>query len=494
MLLWFVIIYWIVSVGIGLWAGTLVKNSKDFAIAGRALPMYVVTATVFATWFGSETVLGIPATFLREGLGGVVADPFGASMCLILVGLFFARPLYRMNLLTIGDFYRNKFGRTVETMTTICIVLSYLGWVAAQISALGLVFNVVSGGSMSQSTGMMVGAATVLVYTMWGGMWSVAITDFLQMIIIVVGMLYIGWDVSQLAGGVGPVVQHAIDAGKFSNFLPEASVAGVLGFLAAGVTMMLGSIPQQDVFQRVASSKNEAIAGRSAVLGGAMYFCFAFIPMFLAYSATLIDPAMVEKLINGDKQSQLILPNMILAHAPVFAQVMFFGALLSAIKSCASATLLAPSVTFTENILKPNLKHLSDKQLLRMMRVVVLCFTALVTLFALNSNLSIYKMVENAYKITLVAAFVPLAFGLYWKRASQLGALLAIVLGLVVWIGMEVTAPDAVCPPQLAGLIASLAGMLVGSLVSQGKEVPAHEPHHGAHVSHAGVAQDRAAR
>jgi len=173
---------------------------------------------------------------------------------------------------------------------------------------------------------------------------------------------------------------------------------------------------------------------------------------------------------------------------------MFFGALLSAIKSCASATLLAPSVTFTENILKPNLKHLSDKQLLRMMRVVVLCFTALVTLFALNSNLSIYKMVENAYKITLVAAFVPLAFGLYWKRASQLGALLAIVLGLVVWIGMEVTAPDAVCPPQLAGLIASLAGMLVGSLVSQGKEVPAHEPHHGAHVSHAGVAQDRAAR
>src|ERR1700740_456304 len=110
MLLWFVIIYWVVSVGIGLAAGTLVKNSKDFALAGRALPMYVVTATVFATWFGSETVLGIPATFLEEGLGGVVADPFGASLCLVLVGLFFARPLYRMNLLTIGDFYRNKYG------------------------------------------------------------------------------------------------------------------------------------------------------------------------------------------------------------------------------------------------------------------------------------------------------------------------------------------------------------------------------------------------
>jgi SSS family solute:Na+ symporter len=494
MLLWFVIIYWIISVGIGLWAGTLVKNSKDFAVAGRALPMYVVTATVFATWFGSETVLGIPATFLREGLGGVVADPFGSSLCLILVGLFFARPLYRMNLMTIGDYYRNKYGRTVEALTTICIVLSYLGWVSAQISALGLVFNVVSAGEMSQQTGMIVGAFTVLIYTMWGGMWSVAITDFLQMIIIVVGMLYIGWDVSQLAGGVGKVVQHAIDADKFSSFFPEATLAGVLGFVAAAVTMMLGSIPQQDVFQRVASSKDERTAGRASILGGSLYFVFAFIPMFLAYSATLIDPELVQKLIDGDRQSQLILPNMILAHAPLFAQVMFFGALLSAIKSCASATLLAPSVTFTENILKPAFKHLGDKQLLRLMRIVVVCFTAMVTLFALNSNLSIYKMVENAYKITLVSAFVPLAFGLYWKPANQVGALAAIVFGLGVWIGMEIVAPDAVCPPQLAGLAASLAGMIVGSLATRGRTravEPAHHHGHEAHGAEANVAHQK---
>ena len=356
MLLWFVIIYWIISVGIGLWAAMRVKNTADYAVAGRSLPLYIVTATVFATWFGSETVLGIPATFLREGLGGVIADPFGSSLCLILVGLFFARPLYRMQLLTIGDFYRNKYGRAVEAMTTLCIVLSYLGWVAAQISALGLVFHVVSEGAMSQSTGMIVGASTVLIYTMWGGMWAVAITDFLQMIIIVIGMLYIGWDVSQLAGGVTAVVGHAVDAGKFSSFWPDGSLAGVLGFAAAGVTMMLGSIPQQDVFQRVASSKDERTAGRASILGGCLYFCFAFIPMFLAYSATLIDPGLVQKLIDGDKQSQLILPNLILHHAPVFAQVMFFGALLSAIKSCASATLLAPSVTFTENILRPALQ------------------------------------------------------------------------------------------------------------------------------------------
>ena len=485
MLLWFVIIYWIISVGIGLWAGKLVKNSKDFAVAGRSLPIYIVTATVFATWFGAETVLGIPATFLQEGLGGVVADPFGSSMCLILVGLFFARPLYRMNLLTIGDYYRAKYGPVVEALTSICIVLSYLGWVAAQISALGLVFNVVSGGEMSRETGMIVGAGTVLIYTMWGGMWSVAITDFLQMIIIVVGMLYIGWDVSQMAGGVGTVVQHAIDADKFSSFIPEATLAGILGFIAAAVTMMLGSIPQQDVFQRVASSKDELTAGRASILGGSLYFVFAFIPMFLAYSATLIDPAMVKGMLHADGDSQLILPTLILSHAPLFAQIMFFGALLSAIKSCASATLLAPSVTFTNNILKPAFKHLGDKQLLRLMRIVVVCFTVLVTLFALNSSLSIYKMVENAYKITLVSAFAPLAFGLYWKPANQVGALAAIFLGLGTWITLEIVAPGATCPPQLAGLLASVTGMMVGSLLTQkqGRHggLTQHPGHHESH-------------
>src|SRR5256714_2418312 len=227
MLLWFVIIYWIISVAIGLYAAKYVHNTKDYAIAGRRMPMYIVTATVFATWFGSETVLGIPASFVKEGFSGIVADPFGSSLCLILVGLFFARPLYRMNLLTIGDYYRKRYSRPVEMLTTLCIVVSYLGWVGAQIKALGLVFNVVSDGALSPQAGMIIGASTVLVYTMLGGMFSVAITDFIQMIIIVLGMLYIAWVVSGLAGGVGTVVAHAAASGKF-NILPAPEPEGIL--------------------------------------------------------------------------------------------------------------------------------------------------------------------------------------------------------------------------------------------------------------------------
>jgi SSS family transporter len=493
MLLWFVIGYWVISVAIGLWASLRVRTTKDFAIAGRHLPFYMVTATVFATWFGSETVLGIPATFLNEGLHGVVADPFGSSLCLILVGLFFAAPLYRMNLLTIGDFYKRRYGRGVEVLTTIAIVLSYLGWVGAQITALGLVFNIVSAGAIPEVTGMCIGAATILVYTFFGGMWAVAITDFIQMIIIVIGMLWIGGEMAGQTGGVGNVVQHAIDAGKFS-FWPDSNFPAIAAFMAAWVTMMFGSMPQQDVFQRVQSAKSEKIAVWGSVLGGSLYFLFAFVPMFLAYSATLIDPDMVARLVEEDPQK--ILPTLVLEHTPLFAQIMFFGALLSAIKSCASATLLAPSVTFSENILRPMFPEMSDKELLRNMRIVTLCFTVLVTLYAINSNASIFKMVENAYQVTLVSAFIPLAFGVYWSRATNQGAICAIFLGVSTWLSLlfsgsmaaeEIAAlpsaldlligamqPLQVLTPQGAGLLAALVGMIAGSLLPQ---VFKYDPH-----------------
>jgi Na+/proline symporter len=461
-LIWFVVIYWVISVGIGLWAAMRVKNTADFAAAGHSLPLPIVTAMVFATWFGSEAVLGIPAEFIKEGLGGVVADPFGTALCLILVGLFFSKHLYNRRMLTIGDFFREKYGRTVEVLVTLCIVVSYLGWVAAQIKALGLVFHVVSDGAISENLGMMIGAGSVLIYTLFGGMWSVAITDFIQMIVIVIGMLYISGEMTALTGGFTVVVEHAAAAGKFS-FWPDMNLVSILGFTAALCTMMLGSIPQQDVFQRISSSKNVNIAVQASILGGVLYFIFAFVPMYLAYSATLIDPGLVERYINTD--SQMILPKLVLEHAPVFAQILFFGALLSAIKSCASATLLAPSVSFAENIVRGFYKNLSDQGLLKIMRITVLFFTLAVTLFAMNSELSIFKMVESAYKVTLVAAFVPLAFGIYWSRANSLGGLLAVVFGLTVWIGAEILAPEATLPPQLAGLLASIAGMLLGGLV-----------------------------
>ena len=477
MLIGFVIAYLLVSIGVGLYAATRVKNSTDYVAAGRHLPLYIVTATVFATWFGSETVLGISATFIDQGLRGLWSDPFGASLCLILVGLFFARPLYRMNLLTLGDYYRIRYGRTVEVLCSIAIVISYLGWVSAQITALGLVFNILSDGAISNNAGMLIGAGIVLVYTLFGGMWSVALTDFMQMTIIIIGLFYIAWLIGDMAGGVGTVVNHANAAGKL-NFLPALDAKDIIAFLAGILTMGFGSIPQQDVFQRVNSARNERTAVTGTLLGGSGYFLFAFVPLFIAYSATLIDPALVAQYQESD--SQQILPQLILQHTPLFAQVMFFGALLSAIMSTASGTLLAPSVTFSENILRSTFRRMTDHQFLWLTRLVVVGFSLLVTWYATHTDESIHGMVENAYKVTLATAFVPLAFGLYWKRATTQGALASIFVGLVVWVMLEIVAPEGDVPAHFAGMLAGVAAMVLGSLLPQKLARPSHG--HTAHL------------
>jgi solute:Na+ symporter, SSS family len=460
----FVILYLIISVAIGLYAARMVHNSADYANAGRSLPLYIVIATVFATWFGSETVLGIPAKFASEGLRGVVEDPFGASLCLIFVGLFLARKLYRLNLLTIGDYYRFRYNKVVEVIVSLCIVISYLGWVSAQITALGLVFNILSQGAISMPMGMVMGATIVLMYTLFGGMWSVALTDFFQMTIIVIGLLYITYVVAGLAGGADVVFEHASKEGKLVFFL-QPTTAEVLAFIGAGITIMFGSMPQQDVFQRVMSARSENISVTGAVAGGSLYFIFAFVPMFLAYSAQLIDPAMFTSLIDHD--AQMILPALVLNHTPIFAQILFFGALLSAIMSTASGTLLAPSITLTENILREFIP-MDDAQLLMTTRIVVVIFTVIVTTFALLSQgMPIYEMVGNAYKVPLVGAFIPLVMGLYWKRSTTQGALVSVIGGLSSWLLMEFFGGDSIWPPQLVGFLVAFFGMIIGSLLPQ---------------------------
>jgi len=503
MLLTFVVLYLLVSIGIGLVVGLRVHNTKDFAVAGRHLPVPVVTATVFATWFGAEAVFGVSATFATEVLRGVVADPFGSSMCLILAGIFFARYLYRLNILTLGDFFRMRYGRGIEVLTTLAIVASYLGWVSAQIKALGLILNMVTDGALSETAGMLVGTLIVLTYTTLGGMLSVAILDFVQMGVVIGGLLFIASLVSDQTGGVAPVIESARAAGRL-EFFPPPSLSEWLSFVAAWVTMMLGSIPQQDVFQRITSAKDEKTAVRGSVLGGSIYFAFAFVPMFLAYAATLVDPKMFGELL--EKDSQLVLPTLILQHTPVFAQAIFFGALLSAIMSCSAATLLAPSVTFSENIIRNVFPRMSERQFLWTMRVTLVIFAIAVTINALISNATIFQMVESAYKVTLVTAFVPLAAGLYWNRANTQGALFAAIGGLTTWILLETLQPDTVWPAQIVGLGAAIVGMIVGSLLPHmvGRPTPlphAHEAlhHHAAaqthHVpGHGGRPQDHGRR
>jgi len=462
-----VVLYLLGTLALGVWAGSRIKNTSDFAVAGRSLPLIMVITTTFATWFGAETVMGVPARFVQGGLNAVIEDPFGAGTCLILVGLFFATKLYKLNLLTIGDYYRERYGKGIEIFCSVAIILSYLGWVAAQITALGLVFSVLTAGAMPPSVGMVIGTLAVLIYVVVGGFLAVALTDFIQMIVLVVGMSIIAFFAADLAGGADKVLGMAQQANLW-RLLPEPSFNSIIFFIGAAITMMFGSIPQQDVFQRVMSAKDAPTARTGAVIGGASYILFGFVPMFIVAAAVVVMGDNALDIAKNDYQR--LLPTFVMTKMPLIMQILFFGALLSAIKSTSSATLLAPSTSFTENILKNLRPGMSDKQQLFAMRVTIVIFATLVLIYAIAmEGTSIYELVSSAYQVTLVAAFVPLVMGLYWKRATTQGAIVSIAAGLVVWIVCfpQVSSLGEHFPGQLAGLLAAFAGMFAGSLAPQ---------------------------
>jgi solute:Na+ symporter, SSS family len=453
LLLFSIIIYLIITVVIGYWASRKVKTSGDFMLAGRSLPLLLSASALFATWFGSETVFGASSEFLKGGLFSVIEDPFGAALCLILFGLFFARKLYSMNLLTLGDFFKVRYGKRVELVASAFIVPSYVGYIAAQLLAMGLILNVVTGMEVWQ--GVIISALVVTFYTYVGGMWAISITDFIQSVIIIGGLVVLAINLTIKAGGVSSVLSAAPP--ETFRFLPHGNFKEIIIYLGAWSVLGLGSIPSQDVFQRVMSSGTIKTAVRSCYIAAAMYLTVAMLPLFISLCVKHLYPQFSQ----GD--AQLALPTMVLSHATMPIQILFFGSLLSAIMSTTSSAILAPAAIFSENLVKPLSKgRLSDKQLLMVTRLSVLGFSILATIMA-NVRSNIYELVGESSILSLVSLFAPLVFGLYWKRSTAWGALLSMVLGTFAWFIFE--RMETGWPALVPGLLVSVLAMIIGSLI-----------------------------
>lgn len=451
MLIAFIILYLAVTLLIGWWASRKVHSTADFVVAGKNLPTPILAAGLFATWFGSETVMGAPSSFIDGGLLGVMEDPFGAALCLILVGLIYARPLYRLNILTFNDFYRMRFNRTAEIISAIFMVPSYFGWIAAQLVAMAIVMKSLIG--LPVFYGILLCTIITVFYTYIGGMWAVSITDFVQTIMIVLGLAVLTYIMYQRVGGWSNIRSNVPD--DFFRFLPHPGWNHWIEYLAAWMTIGLGSIPQQDIFQRVMSARNANIAVRASIIGGVMYFTIGFMPLIIGLCGRILYPEMLQ----GDPQ--MILPKMVLAHGSLALQILFFGALLSAILSTTSGAMLAPATVIGENLIKPFLKKTTDKLLLQIMRSAVV-FVAICSAVMANWNANIYELVGDSSALSLVSLFVPLTAGLFWKRASSVGAIASILAGMVVWIFYEYIQPSEL-PSLIPGLIASILAMLIGS-------------------------------
>jgi len=358
-----------------------------------------------------------------------------------------------MNLLTLGDFFKVRYGKKIELVASAFLALPYVGYIAAQLVAMGLILNVVTGMVLWQ--GVVVSAFVVTLYTYVGGMWAISITDFIQSIIIILGLLVLTIVLADKVGGVGVVIE-AMPEENF-RFLPQLDFKEVTSYIAAWCVLGLGSIPSQDVFQRAMSSGSARTAVWSSYIGAILYLTIAMLPLFISLCIKHLYP----QELAGD--TQLALPNMVLRHTPLTIQILFFGSLLSAIMSTTSSAILAPAAIFSENLVKPLFGHkFSDKQFLVLTKGAVLLFSIIATVMAcMRSN--IYELVGESSVLSLVSLFVPMCLGIYWKKASAAGALLSMVLGLITWIIFEVFKTD--WPGLVPATIVSAIGMIIGSLI-----------------------------
>jgi SSS family solute:Na+ symporter len=446
--------YAIAMIAIGVYAARKVKNSEDYVLAGRSLPFYMALSTVFATWFGSESILGAGSKFAEGGFRNVIEDPFGAGLCLIIAGIFFNRKLYKLKFLTIGDYFKFRFNTIISTFLSFVIIVSYFGWVGAQFLALGVVLHTILP-ALSIGSWVIISAIVVSAYTILGGMVSVALHDTVQTAIIIVGLLAVLVAVLPLVGGV-PGFFHSVPAGHFQVFPSSSdSMLAWIVFMTALMTQGFGSIPQQDIYQRAMSAKNEKESMWASIIGGLLYFSIVMIPIAIGTIAAHVYPDLVST------NSQLLIPTLISEHTSSFLQIVFFGALLSAILSTASGALLAPATLLAENIVKPFYRDMHDR--LRMLTIQVgVVVVAIVAIFlAYNPDAHIYELVAGAYSVTLVAGFAPLAFGLYARWVNSFGAFISIISGIGLWQLAEYY--QTAIPPTFIGFLASVIGIVVGS-------------------------------
>ena len=438
-----IFVYLLATVIIGFVAARRVKTVTDFALAGKRLSFFMASATVFATWFGSETILGSSAEFAKHGLAGVIEEPFGAALCLILVGLFFARRLYRMNLANLGEFYLQQYGKNTEIVTSLIMVFSYLSWVAAQFLALGIVLNTITGLDLRVSIIAM--AALVTLYTTVGGMWAVSMTDAVQMVVIIVGLTVVLVVIAADHGGIANVL--TLPPPQHWRLMKSTDSGGVITFINAWLVIGLGSIPGQDVFQRVMSAENERVAVFSSIFSGLLYLSVAMIPLFLGYLALhILRPD------AAGQDMQFLIPRLIMAKTGVVIQIIFFGALLSAILSTASGALLAPSVVLSENLLRKLVPD-NDGKLLRLSRISTVALALVSLAMALRYN-KITELVSDSSTYGLVALFVPLVAGMFFGAKSGTVAILSAIAGTFVWkIWPQ---ENYLLTPQLAGFTAGM--------------------------------------
>ncbi|MCZ6854661.1 MAG: sodium:solute symporter family protein [Gammaproteobacteria bacterium] len=453
-----VAVYLTMMLVVGAYASKKSNTTANFIVAGRRMPIWICSATIMATWFGGGTMMGGAGASYQGGLFAVIADPFGGALALFVVGFFFVRLFRRMRLLTFIDFFKNRYGKTAATIAAIGSISSNIGWTGALLVAFGTVFQTLTGVPIEY--GILGGAVVVFIYTVAGGMWAVAITDFVQMIIIAVGLILLLGVVLIDVGGWGNIGPH-LPEGTFRMIPAEHTASVWLNYFRAWLIFGLADVTAQTLLQRAFSAKNEQVAQNSFYLAGFGHLSLGMIPVTLGIIASVTMP--------GIADPESVIPQLALTHLHPVAIAVFVGALLAAIMSSADSSLLAAASVFSTNILPLLRRQTTERLRLLATRIAIPVFGSISVYVALEVQ-AIYNLILDANSVILVCVTVPFVVGVWWQRANRTGALASMAMGVLTWCLAIVYAPDF--PGDLLGLLVGLITMLIVTPLTQRTDPP----------------------
>ncbi len=450
-----VALYMIAMLGIGFWTSRRIKSTRDYIVAGNKLGWWLSIGTIFATWFGAETCMGSSRTAFEKGILGVIADPFGAGLCLLISGFFFAKFFHKLGIETIVDFFEIRYGKKAAAVLGLIYIPVYLGWVGGQLLAFGIILHTLTGLPVMPS--VLTAAVVVITYTMLGGMWADAVTDLFQMFFILIGLAVLFPILVSDLGGWQAVTARV--PAEFFHFYPQGAAASPLdwlNYLQAWMIVGIGSLPAQDLIQRMMSPKTPGMAKGSSILAGFLYIIIGIIPVLIGIFGRAALPGN-----TGDS----ILMDLAVKYLPLPLMALMLGALLSAIMSTADSALLAPAGIIGHNMIAYFKPGLSEEAKLRWCRRGIPLVGIVSLVLALYFQ-NIYTLCTQSWGILLVGVAAPMIAGVYWKKANTCGAFAGAGAGILVWILGCVFLPENY-PVNLFGFLVSSAVLVLASLVTQ---------------------------
>jgi Na+/proline symporter len=433
--------YVLAQFAIGAWVSRRMVNETDYILAGRHLGIGLVTFSVFATYFGAEAIVASGGSVYEKGLSGALVDPLGYATAIVIVGVFFAGALWSRGITTFADLFRQRYSEGVEKLVVIVLVPGSVIWAAAQVRAFGQVLSANS--DMSLTVTITLAAVLVGAYSVVGGLLADAVTDVIQGVAVMVGLLILGTVVAFHVGGVTAGLAQ-LEAEQLT-FMREDS--GWLVKLEQLAIPICGTIVAVELISRFLGARSANVARVGTVVGGTAYLVVGFIPVFLG----LVGP----RIAGNVPDAEQVVPRLAEVYLPGMLYVAFVGAIISAILSAVHAALHAPAAQISHNIVVRLLPGLTERGRLWSVRMTVMALSIVAFVLAITSH-RIKDLVETASAFGSAGVFVTALFALFTRYGGPAAAYVSVAAGMVAWAGgkyvLDLTAP------YLLGLAMALIG------------------------------------